>query len=53
MRDIIDIDMEIRSHENTLKDLHQQVVAGEEIVSPFSTSLRLPSTCFNFTRATC
>jgi len=52
MRDIIDIDVEIRTHEGTLKDLHQQVVAGEEIVSQFST-LRLPSTCFNFTRAMC
>jgi len=31
MRDIIDIDVEIRSHEQTLKDMHQQVVAGEEI----------------------
>ena len=33
MRELIDIDTEIRSHEQTLKDLHQQVVAGEEIVS--------------------
>jgi len=31
MREVIDIDVEIRSHEQTLKDLHQQVVAGEEI----------------------
>ncbi len=33
MREVIDIDTEIRSHEQTLKDLHQQVVTGEEIVS--------------------
>jgi hypothetical protein len=33
MREIIDIDVEIRSHEETLRDLHQQVVGGEEIVS--------------------
>jgi hypothetical protein len=33
MRELIDIDTEIRSHEQTLKDLHQQVVTGEEIVS--------------------
>jgi hypothetical protein len=33
MRELVDIDTEIRSHEQTLKDLHQQVVAGEEIVS--------------------
>ncbi|KAF8271993.1 hypothetical protein EI94DRAFT_1567349 [Lactarius quietus] len=31
MRELIDIDTEIRSHEQTLKDLHQQVVTGEEI----------------------
>ncbi|KAH9969715.1 hypothetical protein BC827DRAFT_1162230 [Russula dissimulans] len=31
MRQIIDIDVEIRSHEQTLKDLHQRVVAGDEI----------------------
>ncbi|KAH9989702.1 hypothetical protein BJV74DRAFT_837981 [Russula compacta] len=31
VREIIDIDVEIRSHEQTLKDLHQQVVAGDEI----------------------
>ena len=37
MRDIIDIDVEIRAHEQTLKDLHQRVVAGEEIVSLLST----------------
>lgn len=36
VREIIDIDVEIRSHEQTLKDLHQQVVAGDEIVSCFS-----------------
>lgn len=36
MRDIIDIDVEIRAHEQTLKDLHQQVVAEENIVSPLS-----------------
>jgi negative regulator of sigma E activity len=35
MREAIDINVEIRSHEQTLKDLHQQVVAGEEIVSRF------------------
>ncbi|KAI0248580.1 hypothetical protein BJV78DRAFT_1131167 [Lactifluus subvellereus] len=31
MREIIDIDGEIRTHEQTLRDLHQQVVAGDEI----------------------
>ncbi|KAH9080421.1 hypothetical protein EDB83DRAFT_981269 [Lactarius deliciosus] len=31
MRELIDIDTEIRSHERTLNDLHQQVVTGEEI----------------------
>ncbi|KAH9179339.1 hypothetical protein EDB89DRAFT_796281 [Lactarius sanguifluus] len=31
MRELIDIDTEIRSHEQTLNDLHQQVVTGEEI----------------------
>jgi hypothetical protein len=36
MREIIDIDVEIKSHEQTLKDLHQQVVVGDEIVGPFS-----------------
>src|ERR1700741_2637860 len=36
MRDIIDIDVEIRAHEQTLRDLHQQVVAEENIVSPLS-----------------
>jgi hypothetical protein len=36
MRELIDIDTEIRSHEQTLKDLHQQVVTGEEIVSDLS-----------------
>jgi E3 SUMO-protein ligase NSE2 len=36
MREIIDIDVEIRSHEQTLKDLHQQVVAGDEVVSLLS-----------------
>jgi len=33
MRQVVDIDVEIRSHEQTLKDLHQRVVAGDEIVS--------------------
>ena len=46
MRDIIDIDMEIRTHEQTLKGLHQQVVTGEEIVSLLSTS-HIPLTCSN------
>ena len=36
MREIIDIDVEIKSHEQTLKDLHQQVVVGDEIVGLFS-----------------
>ena len=36
MREIIDIDVEIKSHEQTLKDLHQQVVVGDEIVGRFS-----------------
>lgn len=36
MRETIDIDVEIKSHEQTLKDLHQQVVAGDEIVGQFS-----------------
>jgi hypothetical protein len=36
MREIIDIDVEIKSHEQTLKDLHQQVIVGDEIVSQFS-----------------
>ena len=36
MREIIDIDVEIQSHEQTLKDLHQQVVVGDEIVGRFS-----------------
>jgi hypothetical protein len=41
MRELIDIDTEIRSHEQTLKDLNQQVVAGEEIVSdPHAFSFR-------------
>jgi hypothetical protein len=31
MREIIDIDVEIKSHEQTLKDLHQQVLGGDEI----------------------
>jgi len=31
MRESIDIDVEIKSHEQTLKDLHQQVVVGDEI----------------------
>jgi hypothetical protein len=35
MREIIDIDVEIKSHEQTLKDLHQQVVVGDEIVGRF------------------
>ena len=35
MREIIDIDVEIKSHEQTLKDLHQQVIGGDEIVSQF------------------
>jgi E3 SUMO-protein ligase NSE2 len=38
MREIIDIDVEIRAHEQTLRDLHQQVVVGDEIVSEFSAS---------------
>jgi hypothetical protein len=38
MREIIDIDVEIRTHEQTLRDLHQQVVAGDEIVNEFSAS---------------
>jgi hypothetical protein len=33
MRNIIDIDVEIRAHEQTLKAIHQQVVGGEDIVS--------------------
>jgi hypothetical protein len=36
MRKTIDIDVEIKSHEQTLKDLHQQVVVGDEIVGQFS-----------------
>ncbi|KAH9980180.1 hypothetical protein BGW80DRAFT_1515272 [Lactifluus volemus] len=32
MREIIDIDVEIRTHEQVLKDLHQKVVGGDEIV---------------------
>ena len=41
MRELVDIDTEIRSHEQTLKDLHQQIVAGEEIVSdPHAFSIR-------------
>jgi hypothetical protein len=36
MREIIDIDVEIKSHEQTLKDLHQQVLGGDEIVGQFS-----------------
>jgi hypothetical protein len=36
MREIIDIDVEIKSHEQTLKDLHQQVIVGDEIVGQFS-----------------
>jgi hypothetical protein len=36
MRETIDIDVEIKSHEQTLKDLHQQVVVGDEIVGQFS-----------------
>lgn len=36
MRETIDIDVEIKSHEQTLKDLHQQVVVGDEIVGRFS-----------------
>lgn len=43
MREIIDIDVEIRTHEKTLKDLHQRVVAGEEIVRQFS-ALHVPLT---------
>ena len=35
MREIIDIDVEIKSHEQTLKDLHQQVIGGDEIVGQF------------------
>ncbi|KAI0304329.1 hypothetical protein B0F90DRAFT_1666848 [Multifurca ochricompacta] len=31
MREVIDIDVEIRSHEQTLRGLHQQVVGGSEI----------------------
>ncbi|KAI0260215.1 hypothetical protein BC834DRAFT_556285 [Gloeopeniophorella convolvens] len=31
MKDIIDIDVEILSHERTLKDLHQKVISGEKI----------------------
>jgi E3 SUMO-protein ligase NSE2 len=38
MREVVDIDVEIRTHEQTLRDLHQQVVAGDEIVSEFSAS---------------
>jgi E3 SUMO-protein ligase NSE2 len=38
MREVIDIDVEIRTHEQTLRDLHQQVVVGDEIVSEFSAS---------------
>jgi hypothetical protein len=36
MRETIDIDVEIKSHEQTLKDLHQQVVVGDEIVGQLS-----------------
>ncbi len=36
MRETIDIEEEIKSHEQTLKDLHQQVVVGDEIVGRFS-----------------
>jgi hypothetical protein len=32
MREIIDIDVEIRTHEQVLRDLHQKVVGGDEIV---------------------
>ena len=38
MREIIDIDVEIRTHEQVLRDLHQQVVGGDEIVRGFSAS---------------
>jgi len=44
MRETIDIDMEIKSHEQTLKDLHQQVVVGDEIVGQFSA---LQIVCFD------
>lgn len=36
MRQIVDIDVEIKCHEQTLKDLHQQVIVGDEIVGQFS-----------------
>jgi hypothetical protein len=55
MRKTIDIDVEIKSHEQTLKDLHQQVVVGDEIVGQFSAlqicfdELKvLRATCWNF-----
>lgn len=38
MRQSIDIDVEIKSHEQSLKDLHQQVVVGDEIVGQFFAS---------------
>jgi hypothetical protein len=36
MREVIDIEVEIKSHEQTLEGLHQQVVVGEEIVGRVS-----------------
>jgi hypothetical protein len=51
MREIIDIDVEIRTHEQTLRDLHQQVVAGDEIVNEFSAS-HDPFICSALFRAT-
>ena len=36
MRETIDIEVEIKSHEQTLKDLHQQLIVGDEIVSQLS-----------------
>jgi len=44
MRDIIDIDVEIKSHEQTMKDLHQQVVVGEDIVGRISLLLHVALT---------
>jgi E3 SUMO-protein ligase NSE2 len=45
MREIIDIDVEIRTHEQVLKDLHQKVVGGDEIVRVlrFTWTFPIPS----------
>jgi hypothetical protein len=58
MREIVDIDVEIKCHEQTLKDLHQQVIVGDEIVGQYSAlhvafdELKgLRATCWNFIKS--